>query len=78
MKKTMIDEKNKTISWQNKRINEINKICSSRPGASDGFIEEVYDIYQSKADSYDEFVIEQKEKEAKYMSRYIKELRNLK
>lgn len=78
MKKTMKDEKNKTISWQNKRINEINKICSSRPGASDGFIEEVYDIYQSKADSYDEFVIEQKEKEAKYMSRYIKELRNLK
>ncbi len=74
----MKDEKNKTISWQNKRINEINKICSSRPGASDGFIEEVYDIYQSKADSYDEFVIEQKEKEAKYMSRYIKELRNLK
>jgi hypothetical protein len=78
MKKTMKDEKNKTISWQNKRINEINKICSSRPGASDGFIEEVYDIYQSKADSYDEFVIEQKEKEAKYVSRYIKELRNLK
>ena len=74
----MKDEKNKTISWQDKRINEINKICSSRPGASDGFIEEVYDIYQSKADSYDEFVIEQKEKEAKYMSRYIKELRNLK
>ena len=74
----MKDEKNKTISWQNKRINEINKICSSRPGASDGFIEEVYDIYQSKADSYDEFVIEQKEKEAKYVSRYIKELRNLK
>jgi hypothetical protein len=78
MKKTMKDEKNKTISWQNKRINEINKICSSRPGASDGFIEEVYDIYQSKADSYDEFVIEQKEKEAKYVSRYIKEVRNLK
>ena len=74
----MKDEKNKTISWQNKRINEINKICSSRPGASDGFIEEVYDIYQSKADSYDEFVIEQKEKEAKYVSRYIKEWRNLK
>ena len=73
----MKDEKNKTISWQNKRINEINKICSSRPGASDGFIEEVYDIYQSKADSYDEFVIEQKEKEAKYVSRYIKEWRKL-
>ena len=74
----MKDEKNKTISWQNKRINEINKICSSRPGASDGFIEEFYDIYQSKADSYDDFVIEQKQKQAKYMSRYIKELRNLK
>ena len=74
---TMKDEKNKTISWQDKRINEINKICSSRPGASDGFIEEVYDIYQSKADSYDEFVIEQKEKEAKYVSRYIKEWRKL-
>ena len=73
----MKDEKNKTISWQNKRINEINKICSSRPGALDGFIEEVYDIYQSKADSYDEFVIEQKEKEAKYVSRYIKEWRKL-
>ena len=73
----MKDEKNKTISWQDKRINEINKICSSRPGASDCFIEEVYDIYQSKADSYDEFVIEQKEKEAKYVSRYIKEWRKL-
>ena len=75
---TMKDEKNKTISWQDKRINEINKICSSRPGASDGFIEEVYDIYQSKADSYEEFVKEQEEKKAKYVSRYIKELRNLK
>ena len=74
----MKDEKNKTISWQDKRINEINKMCKFRAAVAENFIEEVYDIYQSKADSYDEFVIEQKEKEAKYMSRYIKELRNLK
>ena len=49
-------------SWQDKRINEINKMCKSRSAVVENFIEEVYDIYQSKADSYDEFVIEQKEK----------------
>ena len=65
-------------SWQDKRINEINKICKSRSAVAENFIEEVYDIYQSKADSYEEFVKEQEEKKAKYVSRYIKELRNLK
>ena len=74
----MKDEKNKTISWQDKRINEINKMCKSRSAVAENFIEEVYDIYQSKADSYEEFVKEQEEKKAKYVSRYIKELRNLK
>ena len=75
-KRTMKDE-NKMTSWQDKRINEINKMCKSRSAVVENFIEEVYDIYQSKADSYDEFVIEQKEKEAKYVSRYIKEWRKL-
>ena len=65
-------------SWQDKRINEINKMCKSRSAVAENFIEEVYDIYQSKADSYEEFVKEQEEKKAKYVSRYIKELRNLK
>ena len=75
---TMKDEKNKMTSWQDKRINEINKMCKSRSAFAENFIEEVYDIYQSKADSYDEFVIEQKEKEAKYMPQLIEEWRNLK
>ena len=65
-------------SWQDKRINEINKMCKSRSAVAENFIEEVYDIYQSKADSYEEFVKEQEEKKAKYVSRYIKERRNLK
>ena len=74
----MKDEKNKTISWQDKRINEINKMCKFRSAVAENFIEEVYDNYQSKAASYEEFVKEQEEKKAKYVSRYIKELRNLK
>ena len=53
-------------------------MCKSRSAVAENFIEEVYDIYQSKADSYEEFVKEQEEKKAKYVSRYIKELRNLK
>jgi len=74
----MKDEKNKTISWQDKRINEINKICRTKPGVADCFIDEVNDIYESKADSYDEFVTEQEEKKAKYMPQLIEEWRNLK
>tara|TARA_R110002073_G_scaffold77479_1_gene187632 strand:+ start:293 stop:520 length:228 start_codon:yes stop_codon:yes gene_type:complete len=75
----MKDEKNKMISWQDKRINEINKICSAQPAAADGFIDEVYAIYyETKADSYEEFVKEQEEKRAKYIPQLIKEWRNLK
>ena len=70
---TMKDEKNKITNWQNKRINEINKICSAKPGVVDCFIDEVNDIHESKADSYEEFVIEQEEKRAKYMPQLIKE-----
>tara|TARA_R100001163_G_C5023538_1_gene165712 strand:+ start:687 stop:923 length:237 start_codon:yes stop_codon:yes gene_type:complete len=78
MKKTMKDEKNKTISWQDKRINEINKICKSRPAFAENFIEEVYAIYyETKADSYEEFVKEQEEKRAKYMPQLIKEWRKI-
>jgi len=73
----MKDEKNKTISWQDKRINEINKICSVRPGAADCFIDEVHGIYESKADSYESFKQEQEEKRAKYMPQLIKEWRKL-
>ena len=70
---TMKDE-----NWQDKRINEINKICSSRPAFAENFIEEVYAIYyETKADSYDEFVIEQEEKKAKYETKLIKEWRKL-
>ena len=71
----MKDEKNKTISWQSKRRDEINKICSAKPSAADCFIDEVNDIYESKADSYDEFVTEQEEKKAKYMPQIIKKWR---
>ena len=74
-KKTMKDEKNKMINWQSKRMNEINKICSAKPSAADCFIDEVNDIYESKANSYEEFVIEQEEKRAKYMPQLIKEWR---
>ncbi len=75
---TMKDEKNKTISWQSKRIDEINKICSAKPSAADCFIDEVNDIYESKADSYESFKQEQEEKKAKYMPQIIKKWRNLK
>ena len=73
----MKDEKNKMTSWQSKRIDEINKICSAKPSAADCFIDEVNDIYESKADSFDEFVIEQEEKRAKYMPQLIKEWRKI-
>jgi hypothetical protein len=65
-------------SWQDKRINEINKMCKSGSAVAENFIEEVYDIYQSKADSYESFKQEQEEKRAKYMPQLIKEWRNLK
>ena len=67
----------KMTSWQSKRIDEINKICSAKPSAVDCFIDEVNDIYESKADSYDEFVTEQEEKKAKYMQQLIEEWRKL-
>jgi hypothetical protein len=60
-------------SWQDKRINEINKMCKSGSAVAENFIEEVYDIYQSKADSYESFKQEQEEKRAKYMPQLIKE-----
>ena len=64
-------------SWQSKRIDEINKICRTKPGAADCFIEEVYSIYKSKADSYESFKQEQEEKRAKYMPQLIKEWRKI-
>jgi len=73
----MKDEKNKTISWQSKRINEINKICSTKPVVADCFIEEVYSIYESKADSYESFKQEEEEKRAKYMPQLIEEWRKI-
>ena len=50
------------MNWKDKRINEINKICSARPGAAECFIEEVHGIYESKAKSYADFQEEQEEK----------------
>ena len=67
----------KDENWKNKRIKEIDNICKGNKDCHENFIDEAKDIYESKADSYDEFVIEQKEKEAKYVSRYIKEWRKL-
>ena len=67
----------KDENWQDKRINEINETCSTKPGVAENFIDEVNDIYESKADSYDEFVIEQEEKKAKYMPQLIEEWRKL-
>jgi len=64
-------------SWQSKRIDEINKICRTKPRAADCFIEEVYSIYESKADSYESFKQEQEEKRAKYMPQLIKEWRKI-
>ena len=44
----------KPQTWQDKRINEINKISvSSSP--NNIYFEEVYAIYESKAKSYKEF-----------------------
>ena len=74
---TMKNKKQKE-NWQSKRIDEINKICSAKPSAADCFIDEVNDIYESKADSYESFKQEQEEKRAKYMPQLIKEWRNLK
>ena len=64
-------------SWQSKRIDEINKICRTKPRAADCFIEEVYSIYESKADSYESFKQEQEEKRAKYMPQLIEEWRKI-
>jgi hypothetical protein len=64
-------------NWQSKRIDEINKICSTKPGVADCFIDEVNDIYESKADSYEIFKQEQEEKRAKYMPQLIKEWRKI-
>ena len=75
---TMKDEKNKTISWQDKRINEINKMCKSRSAVAENFIDEVHEIYESKAKSYKDFKEEQEEKKDKYERKEIKEWRNLK
>jgi len=69
---TMKDE-----NWQDKRINEINETCSTKPGVAENFIEEVYAIYESKADSYESFKQEQEEKKAKYMPQLIEEWRKL-
>mgnify|MGYP001351871962 FL=1 len=65
-------------NWQSKRIDEINKLCNIKPRVADCFIDEVNDIYESKADSYEIFKQEQEEKKAKYMPQLIKEWRNLK
>ena len=71
-------DENKMTSWQDKRINEINKICNTKPIVAEDFIDEVNDIYKSKADSYEEFVKEQEEKKSKYERKEIKRWRNLK
>ena len=59
------------MNWKDKRINEINKICSARPGAAECFIEEVHGIYESKAKSYADFQEEQEEKKSKYERKAI-------
>ncbi len=60
------------MNWKDKRINEINKICSARPGAAECFIDEVHGIYESKAKSYEDFQEEQEEKKGKYERKDIK------
>ena len=50
-------------NWQSKRIDEINKLCNIKPRVADCFIDEVNDIYESKADSYEIFKQEQEEKQ---------------
>ena len=69
---TMKDE-----NWQDKRIKEIDNICKGSKDCHENFVDEVYNIYESKADSYDEFVTEQEEKKAKYETKLIKEWRKL-
>ena len=49
-------------NWKNKRIREINKICSTKPSAVDCFVDEVNDIYESKSNSYESFKKEQENK----------------
>ena len=63
--------------WKDKRISEIDTICKGSKDCHENFIDEVKNIYESKADSFDEFVIEQEEKKAKYMPQLIKEWRKL-
>ena len=65
----------KDENWKNKRIKEIDNICKGNKDCHENFIDEAKDIYESKADSYDEFVTEQEEKKAKYMPQLIEEWR---
>tara|TARA_R100001129_G_C5222521_1_gene220109 strand:- start:318 stop:569 length:252 start_codon:yes stop_codon:yes gene_type:complete len=61
----MKDEKNKITSWQDKRINEINRISKEKRYPSSDinpYFDEVQNIYVSKANTYEDFVLEQKEK----------------
>ena len=69
---TMKDE-----NWQDKRINEIGELCKGVRDCHENFIDEVNDIYESKADSYESFKQEQEEKKAKYMPQLIEEWRKL-
>ena len=58
-------ERNKMTSWQDKRIREINRISKEKRYPSSDinpYFDEVQDIYVSKANTYEDFVIEQKEK----------------
>ena len=61
------------MNWKDKRISEIDTICKGSKDCHENFIDEVKNIYESKADSFDEFVIEQEEKRAKYMPQLINE-----
>ena len=63
---------NNMTSWQDKRINEINKLCRGSRSCHANFADEVYDIYQSKANSYEQFVKEQSAKKAKHETKLIK------
>jgi len=58
-------ERNKMTSWQDKRIREINRISKEKRYPSSDinpYFDEVQDIYVSKANTYEDFVVEQKEK----------------
>ena len=58
-------ERNKMTSWQDKRIREINRISKEKRYPSSDinhYFDEVQDIYVSKANTYEDFVIQQKQK----------------